>query len=123
METLQNAILSTYAQDYKQLSKFKLSAFVVLTSAGGYVAGSGEQIDWVGLGWTALGTFGAAACANSLNQIYEVTNDSRMTRTCNRPLPGGRMTRVHAAAFAAAMAVGGLGILYEQVGRPWISDQ
>lgn len=42
---------------------------MVLTSAGGYVAGSGEDIDWAGLGWTALGTFGAAACANTLNQV------------------------------------------------------
>ena len=89
--------------DWKQLSKFKLSALVVLTSAGGFLAGSGERVDWAGLCWTSLGTFGAAACANTLNQLYEVTNDSRMTRTCNRPLPAGRLTRLHAAGFAVAM--------------------
>jgi hypothetical protein len=55
--------------DLKQLSKFKLSSLVVLTASAGFVAGSGEQLDWAGLAWTSLGTFGAAACANTLNQV------------------------------------------------------
>ena len=109
--------LKALLHDYKLLSKFKLSALVVLTSAGGFVAGSGESIDWAGLGWTALGTFGASACANTLNQLYEVSNDSRMTRTCNRPLPAGRLTRMHAAGFALTMGVMGLGVLHEKVRR------
>ncbi len=104
--------------NYKQLSKFKLSSLVVLTSAAGYVAGSGQEIDWFGLGWTSLGTFGAAAAANTLNQIYEVVNDSKMSRTCNRPLPAGRMTRLHAATFALTMGSLGLGVLMEKV-RLW----
>ena len=56
-----------------------------------------------------------AACANTLNQVYEVANDSRMRRTMNRPLPLGRVSRVHALAFAATMGIVGLGILYTQV--------
>ena len=55
--------------DYKQLSKLRLSLLVVSTAAGGYVMGSGEQIDWRGLGWTCLGTLGAAASANTFNQV------------------------------------------------------
>lgn len=55
-------------QDYKQLSKFKLSSLVVLTASAGFVAASGEHIDYAKLGWTCLGTLGAAACANTLNQ-------------------------------------------------------
>ena len=31
---------------YHDLSKFKLSAFVVSTSTAGYVLGSGETVDW-----------------------------------------------------------------------------
>lgn len=113
-----NRGLKGLMHDWKQLSKFKLSALVVLTSAGGFVAGSGEHVDWAGLCWTALGTFGAAACANTLNQLYEVANDSRMTRTSNRPLPAGRLTRLHAAGFAAVMGAAGIGILYEKVCIP-----
>ncbi|GAX78193.1 hypothetical protein CEUSTIGMA_g5635.t1 [Chlamydomonas eustigma] len=100
--------------DYKLLSKFKLSALVVLTSAGGFIAGSGDSIDYSKLAWTSLGTFGASACANTLNQLYEVSNDSRMTRTCNRPLPTGRLSKAHAGAFALAMGITGITILYEQ---------
>lgn len=100
--------------DYKQLSKFRLSSLVVLTSAAGFVGASSEAIDWMKLGWTSLGTFASAACANTLNQVYEVQNDARMTRTANRPLPCGRLTHFHALAFAFAMGTGGLGILYTQ---------
>jgi hypothetical protein len=56
-------------QLYKQLSKARLSALVVSTACVGYVAGSGEKIDWPGLGWTAVGTFAAAASANAWNQV------------------------------------------------------
>ena len=107
--------------DYKQLSKFKLSSLVVLTSAAGFIAGSGQAIDWAQLGWTALGTFGAAACANTLNQIYEVQNDSKMTRTCNRPLPAGRLGRMHAAVFAGIMGITGISILLNKVGL-WVAS-
>lgn len=100
--------------DYKQLSKAKLSALVVLTASAGYAAGSDGPVDWAGLGWTSLGTFGAAACANTLNQVYEKTNDALMTRTRNRPLPAGRMGRAHAVAFAAFAGAAGLWILYEK---------
>ncbi len=103
--------------NYKQLSKAKLSALVVLTASGGFVAGSGEAIDWAGLVWTSLGTFGAAACANALNQLYEVANDRRMVRTCNRPLPAGRMSRPHALAFAVLAGGAGLWLLHEKVGK------
>ena len=102
--------------DYKQLSKFKLSSLVVLTASAGFVAGSGDSIDWEGLAWTSLGTFGAAACANTLNQLYEVANDRLMSRTCNRPLPAGRLSKAHAAVFAFMAGASGLGILFYKVG-------
>lgn len=106
---------------YKKLSKAKLSGFVVATACTGYVLGSGERVDWAGLGWTALGTMGAAACANALNQIIEVGNDRLMGRTATRPLPSGRVTRGHALCFAAVTGVAGVGILAWKVGagHPW----
>ena len=100
--------------DYKQLSKFRLSSLVVLTSAAGFIGASPDNIDWLKLAWCSLGTFASSACANTLNQVYEVYNDSRMTRTANRPLPAGRRTVAHALTFAVAMGAGGLSILYSQ---------
>lgn len=103
------------AQLYKQLSKAKLSALVVSTTAAGFVAGSGETIDWTKLWWTYVGTTAAASSANALNQIYEVANDSLMKRTARRPLPTGKMSMAHAIAFAAITGIGGVGILASQV--------
>jgi len=44
------------------------SGFVVSTACAGFALGSGDNIAWDGLAWTAAGTWGAAACANTLNQ-------------------------------------------------------
>ena len=74
-------------RNYKQLSKARLSGLVVATAAAGFVAASEEAINWERLGWTSLGTMLASSSANALNQIYEVVNDSKMTRTAVRPLP------------------------------------
>ena len=104
-------------RDYRQLSKAKLSLLVVSTAAAGYVAGSGEALDWAGLGWTSLGTMMCASAANALNQAYEVANDARMKRTALRPLPSGRMSMPHALAFAAVAGVGGVALLSQKVGR------
>lgn len=101
--------------DYKKLSKFRLSALVALTASAGFAAGSGDSIDYAKLAWTSLGTLGAAACANTLNQLYEIFNDSRMTRTANRPLPAGRLSTRHARVFALLTGAAGLWILADKV--------
>ncbi|PNH08926.1 Protoheme IX farnesyltransferase, mitochondrial [Tetrabaena socialis] len=106
--------LSRLLNDYKMLSKLKLSSLVVLTAGAGFAAASGEEIDYAKLAWTSLGTLGAAACANTLNQIYEVSNDRLMSRTRNRPLPTGRLGRVHAGAFALVCGAAGLWLLHEK---------
>lgn len=102
-------------RDFKQLSKFRLSALVALTASAGFAAGSGTSVDFEKLVWTSLGTLGAAACANTLNQLYEIQNDSRMARTCNRPLPAGRLAKGTAAAFAVLSGAAGLLLLSEKV--------
>jgi 4-hydroxybenzoate polyprenyltransferase len=90
---------------------------VVATSAAGYAAGSREAVDWGGMAWTCLGTLLASSSANALNQVYERSNDARMKRTMNRPLPAGRMSRPHALAFAALAGAGGVWLLAEKVSR------
>jgi len=107
--------VSGLLKNYKQLSKFRLSGLVVATAAAGYVAASKESIQWEGLGWTSLGTMLCSSSANALNQLYEVVNDSRMTRTAIRPLPTGRMSKTHAAVFALVTGMTGVYILKEKV--------
>tara|TARA_B110000211_G_C14077221_1_gene552760 strand:+ start:1897 stop:2853 length:957 start_codon:yes stop_codon:yes gene_type:complete len=49
-------------------------------------------LDWAKVGWLSLGGFLVTAGSNGFNQIIEKDLDKLMARTCNRPLPTGRMT-------------------------------
>ncbi len=89
---------------YAELTKARLSALVVFTTALGFVLASPADIDWGRLGWALLGTTLAAFGANALNQCLEVERDRRMRRTRLRPLPAGEISRGHAAALGAALA-------------------
>jgi len=97
---------------FGELSKFKLTGFVVSTSCAGFALGSGATVDLQGLAWTAAGTWGAAACANTLNQVVEVRSDALMKRTRHRPLPAGALSRRSALLFAAGAGVAGVGALW-----------
>ena len=102
-------------RDYKQLSKLRLSGLVTATAAAGFIAASTESIDWETCAWTSLGTMLCSSSANALNQLYEIANDARMTRTCIRPLPQKRMSRGHAVIFAMVTGVSGVYILFNKV--------
>ena len=99
---------------YQDLSKFKLSVFVVSTAATGYVLGSGERVDWREMGVVSLGTFLCSASANAFNQVFEKTNDGKMARTMRRPLPAGRCSRAHALAFGVVSGIAGYVLLRTQ---------
>ena len=96
---------------YVDLSKARLSMLVLTTAGFGFVMGSGEVVDWVGFGWMSAGTMMTVCSANAFNQIMEIASDARMKRTMRRPLPSGRMSVLHAVAFAVTMGVGGVAIL------------
>uniref|UniRef100_A0A7S1XHK9 Heme O synthase n=1 Tax=Erythrolobus australicus TaxID=1077150 RepID=A0A7S1XHK9_9RHOD len=57
------------------------------------------------------GTFLASASANTLNQMYEMSSDAKMSRTRIRPLPTGRVSLRAAAAFATLCGAAGFVIL------------
>eukprot|EP00898_Chlorokybus_atmophyticus_P001189 jgi/Chlat1/2070/Chrsp17S02533 len=104
-------LASYWGRCYYELSKARLSALVVATAGTGYVLGSGEVIDWGGFAHACAGTMGAAACANTINQVIEQGKDALMKRTRRRPLPSGRMGTTHALAFAALAGTAGVGLL------------
>ncbi|CAL5382535.1 unnamed protein product [Camellia sinensis] len=110
-----------YGRCYWELSKARLSMLVVATSGTGYVLGSGNAIDYVGLCCTCAGTMMVAASANSLNQrqrcqhfgkeVFEINNDAKMKRTRQRPLPSGRITVPHAVSWASSVGAAGTALL------------
>jgi protoheme IX farnesyltransferase len=96
---------------YRELWKSNLSGLVVFTAGGAYYACGGTN--WKEAATLCTGTFLQAACANSLNEIIEVERDKIMTRTKNRPLPTGRISKTHAILQAMVVGVGGTYLLYK----------
>ncbi len=98
------------ARDFVSLTKPRLSAQVVFTTAGGMWL-SGTSVPW----WTwvcaLLGTAGTVGAANALNCVIERQSDRLMGRTARRPLPAGRMEALPAVVFAAALAAFSLPVL------------
>jgi protoheme IX farnesyltransferase len=96
--------------DFLDLTKPRLSSLVLCTLAGGMWLAPGELSvgKWLG---TLLGTAGTVGAANALNSWLERDRDRFMVRTCNRPLPAGRMEPAAALAFGVSLAVLSLPVL------------
>ncbi|KAL4922486.1 UbiA prenyltransferase family-domain-containing protein [Aspergillus aurantiobrunneus] len=62
--------------------------------------------------YLTTGTFLSSCSANTLNMVFEPKYDALMSRTRNRPLVRGLVTRRAAVIFAIATAAVGLGLLY-----------
>lgn len=99
-----------WARLYSQLSKYRLSALVMTTTSAGYLA-AGGPVDAVSLCCACVGTMLASSSANTFNQVIETSNDSRMKRTRNRPLPSGRISRQHALGWGVASGAAGISVL------------
>lgn len=87
-----SAARNSTIQDLLVLTKFRLSALVIVTTFVGFWLRRGP--DWSGwlLFHTLLGSSLAAFGAAVFNQLMEIEPDSRMTRTADRPLPSGRIS-------------------------------
>mmetsp|Transcript_13028 Transcript_13028/g.19657 ORF Transcript_13028/g.19657 Transcript_13028/m.19657 type:complete len:460 (+) Transcript_13028:44-1423(+) len=111
-ENLENDKPPTLFTIYGKLWKTKLSILVVFTAIGTYACTkkrkSWKEISTETLGIT-LGTFGQAAFANTLNELWEIKRDSMMQRTKYRPLPQKHITKTH--AFAQGLFMGTTGTL------------
>ncbi|PKX92960.1 protoheme IX farnesyltransferase [Aspergillus novofumigatus IBT 16806] len=62
--------------------------------------------------YLTAGTFLSSCSANTLNMLLEPKYDALMSRTRNRPLVRGLLSRRAAVLFAIATAAAGLGLLY-----------
>jgi protoheme IX farnesyltransferase len=89
---------------WSELTKVRLNALVLGTTAVGFALASVEPIDWALLGWTCAGTALAAASASLFNQLFERRRDALMHRTRGRPLPARQIGP--ATVFVAAVLTG-----------------
>lgn len=98
------------AKDLLALSKPRLSALVMVTSAGGLVLAPGHIAASRAL-VTIFGTAAVVGAANALNCFLERDVDARMRRTRDRPLPAGRIEPFTALALGISVAAFALPVL------------
>jgi protoheme IX farnesyltransferase len=106
------------AKTYLELTRPRITWLIVFSAAAGYYFG---HLSAGGVGWNPLllfnVLFGTALMASgtaTLNQWYERSTDSRMTRTELRPLPSGRVTASSAFWFGVVLSC--LGFLQLDLG-------
>src|SRR3984957_18732263 len=106
-------MLQTFAallRDYAELTKARITTLIVLTAWCGYFFGAHRMgvPSWsLGLFHALLGIALVSSGTAALNEVMESEADARMRRTAMRPLPSGRMTRLHGAAVGLALTLGG----------------
>lgn len=98
--------------DYLMLTKPRLVSLVLVTTAVGFVVGSGAAVSFMGLLHVLIGTALVAGGGAALNQFLERDADARMRRTASRPLPAARLEAREALIFGLVITLCGLGYLY-----------
>lgn len=98
-------------RDLIELTKPRITVFVVMTAFVGFAAGlSGPLLSldpWV-LFHTLAGTALVASGTSAFNQLFEIDLDRRMARTARRPLPAGRLGFREGFVFALLLSVAGV---------------
>ena len=101
------------------LTKLRVNALVVATTAGGFYLATTGPLDIWRLVLACAGTALVASGAAAFNQVHERDTDRLMARTRHRPVAGGRMGVGEGHAIALALAVAGLAVL--GFGTNWVA--
>ena len=97
--------------DYLALTKPRVVAMVLVTTAVGFHLGSAGSPLFLRLLYTLAGTALAAGGTLALNQYMERDVDAQMDRTRHRPLPEGRVHPGEALVLGCVLLVAGVGVL------------
>lgn len=96
--------------DFVALMKPRLASLVVFSSVAGYFLADATFTLDVFLALVFGGIF-VTGGSNGLNQVLEIKQDAIMSRTQNRPLPQGRLSKKEAIIFSSIIGVLGLTLL------------
>ena len=110
-ETITHSVQISWLNEFKTLTKHRLSLSVVFSSIAGYFLGA-QQFNLLTLVLLFVGGYAMVGASNAFNQIIEKDLDALMKRTQNRPLPSGRMSVNSAWVTAVILTLIGLALLY-----------
>lgn len=96
--------------DYFALMKPRVMSLVVFTALTGLTMASGPINPVIALASLLAIAVGAGA-SGAFNMAADADIDAVMTRTKNRPIPAGRITREETLAFATPLAIGSVAVL------------
>ncbi|OGU13690.1 MAG: hypothetical protein A2X61_01905 [Ignavibacteria bacterium GWB2_35_12] len=92
------------------LGKVRITSFVAISTALGYVLASGKIDEGIIL--PILGVFLLACGSSAFNQFQEYMPDSLMKRTMNRPIPSAKLTPAQGFMIASVLSMAGAGLLF-----------
>ncbi len=115
--------LAGTARDYVALSKPRIIVLLLITTAAAMVMAARGVPPLALTAWTLLAGALAAGSAGALNCVYDADIDAVMTRTQERPIPQGRITRHEGVVFALLCGVASFAIFYFLVNplAAWLS--
>ena len=97
--------------DFSELTKFRLSITVVVSSIAGYFLAV-ETVNYPTLVLLMIGGYAMVGASNVFNQVFEKDLDKLMDRTKNRPLPAGRVQPNSALFTGVILTLIGITALY-----------
>jgi protoheme IX farnesyltransferase len=100
-----------WIQDLELLVKFRLSSFVVFSSAIAYCIAAGQHFHLLAFLLLTVGGALITFSANILNEVLEADYDRLMERTSNRPLAARRWTTSSAIVLAGLTCLVGIILL------------
>ena len=102
----------TWVSDFIVLTKARLNALVVATTAGGYYLGAPGPVELLPMAIVCLGTALVASGAAALNQVDERDTDRLMRRTRLRPIARGHMAPSRGRTIAFLLSGAGLAAIW-----------
>jgi heme o synthase len=103
-------------RDFLELTKPKVSLLIVFTAIVGMVLASPGMVPLPALVFGTLGIAMASASAATINHVLDRRIDKQMARTRRRPLATGSLQTSQALAFAGAMCLGSMAMLWLSAG-------
>ena len=102
-------MLKQKGQSYWPLVKSLQTGLLLLTGFAGYISARCPIITWTNLLGLIGSLFLAISGSTVLNMVYDRDVDSLMTRTCNRPLPSGKVSVKEATVLGVVLSLLGIG--------------